>query len=369
MASPLEGGELLDPHGGRGDLERRLVRMVSPQALEDDPLRSLRAVRIAVELELEIEAATGRAVSANARGIERVAPERVFAELKRVIGAEAVRRGLALMEAHGLTAVVLPELLALKGLEQSHFHHADVHDHTLEVLDQVAILQRRYPLLAEPLSDELTRGQAMRWAALLHDAAKPQTRDFRPDGRVTFLGHDVAGAQLARDVLGAPALLAEAARLRRRARRPSPRRRLPRPPAPARPAHDLALPGGDAALQRGHHDLHRRRPPRHPGPQRRGGDRGPPRGHRRADRRRARAGRQAAGPRGRAGADRRRPAPGGDPRPARGGSLRGRDLHSRGGARAGRGARVIGDDSARGLASQEGLAWRARPSAARRGGT
>jgi poly(A) polymerase len=202
MAEPLGGGELLDPHHGREDLEQRLVRMVSPRALPDDPLRSLRAIRIAVEIDLEIEPATGAAVSANARAIERVAPERVFGELKRVISADAVRRGLQMMDAHGLTDVVLPELNALKGIEQSHFHHADVHDHTLEVLDQVAALQREYPLLSQPLSDELTRGQAMRWAALLHDAAKPQTRDFLPDGRVTFLGHDVEGAQLARDVLG-----------------------------------------------------------------------------------------------------------------------------------------------------------------------
>ncbi len=202
MAEPLGGGELLDPHHGRQDLEQRLVRMVSPRALPDDPLRSLRAIRIAVEIDLEIEPATGEAVSANARAIERVAPERVFGELKRVISADAVRRGLRMMDAHGLTDVVLPELNALKGIEQSHFHHADVYDHTLEVLDQVAALQREYPLLQQPLSDELTRGQAMRWAALLHDAAKPQTRDFLPDGRVTFLGHDVEGAQQARDVLG-----------------------------------------------------------------------------------------------------------------------------------------------------------------------
>ncbi len=202
MAEPLAGGELLDPHHGREDLERRLVRMVSAQALADDPLRSLRAIRIAVEIDLEIEPATGEAVSANARGIGRVAPERVFGELKRVVSAAAVRRGLRMMDAHGLTDVVLPELSALKGIEQSHFHHADVHDHTLEVLEQVAVLEHEYPLLAQPLSDELTRGQAMRWAALLHDAAKPQTRAFLPDGRVTFLGHDVEGAQLARDVLG-----------------------------------------------------------------------------------------------------------------------------------------------------------------------
>ncbi len=212
MAEPLGGGELLDPHGGRQDLERRLVRMVSERSLQEDPLRSLRAVRIAVELDLEIDPATGAAAAATAGAIERVAAERVFGELKRVVSAAAVRRGLELMDAYGLTAVVLPELNALRGIEQSHFHHLDVHDHTLEVLDAVARLQRDpaaagldegvAELLAEPLADDLTRGQAMRFAALLHDAAKPQTRGLRPGGRVTFMGHDVEGAKLARDVLG-----------------------------------------------------------------------------------------------------------------------------------------------------------------------
>ena len=266
MAEPLAGGELLDPHGGRADLERRLVRMVSAAG-------AARRTRCAAcarsgsrsSSTCEIDPATGAAAAPATRaGIERVAAERVFGELKRVISADAVRRGLALMDEHGLTDVVLPELLALRGIEQSHFHHADVHDHTLEVLDQVAILQRDCALLAEPLSDELTRGQAMRWAALLHDAAKPQTRDFLPDGRVTFIGHDVEGAKLARDVLGR---LRSSQRLRDYVAaldRAPPRCRLPRPPAPARPPHDLALPARDAALQRGHHALHRRRPPAPP---------------------------------------------------------------------------------------------------------
>ena len=114
------------------------------------------------------------------------------------------------MDAYGLTEAVLPELAALRGVEQNEFHHADVYGHTLEVLDAVAALERDRgslgdrrspPLLAEPLADELTRGGAMRFAALLHDAAKPQTRGVRPDGRVTFIGHDEAGAELARDVL------------------------------------------------------------------------------------------------------------------------------------------------------------------------
>ena len=118
------------------------------------------------------------------------------------------------MEVHGLTAVVLPELVALRGVEQSVYHHADVHDHTLEVLEAAATLERDpaalglgpcsepvRELLAEPLADDLTRGGALRWAALLHDAAKPLTQARRSDGRVTFVGHDTEGATLARTVL------------------------------------------------------------------------------------------------------------------------------------------------------------------------
>jgi putative nucleotidyltransferase with HDIG domain len=207
MAEPLAGGDLLDPHGGRADLEARLVRMVSETALEDDPLRTLRAVRLVTELDLELDPATGEAVRRHAAAIDKVAPERVFGELKRVVTAKRARQGLELMDAHGLTDAVLPEVAALRGVEQNEFHHADVHGHTLEVLDAVAALEQGAlgenvgELLAEPLADELTRGGAMRFAALLHDAAKPQTRGERPDGRVTFIGHDEVGAQLVRDVL------------------------------------------------------------------------------------------------------------------------------------------------------------------------
>jgi poly(A) polymerase len=212
MAEPLAGGELLDPQGGRADLQARRVRMVSEAALAADPLRTLRAVRLATELELDVESETRAAVAAHAADIARVAQERVFAELKRVVTAPQVRRGFELMDAVGLTEVVLPELTALRGVEQNEFHHADVLDHTLEVLDAVSALEHDgtgfgdqattvVELLAEPLADELTRGGAMRFAALLHDAAKPQTRGVRPDGRVTFIGHDEEGAALARRVL------------------------------------------------------------------------------------------------------------------------------------------------------------------------
>ena len=167
--------------------------------------------------------------------------------------------------------MVLPELEALRGVEQSRFHHLDVLGHTLEVLDRTVELtsdgapapstavtaatrelwesiggqrERVSAVLAEPLADELTRGEALRWGALLHDAAKPLTRAVRPaDGRVTFIGHDVRGAQLARDVL---ARLHASERLRAHVAalvRQPPAPRVPRPRAPAAvPAQRVRLP-------------------------------------------------------------------------------------------------------------------------------
>jgi putative nucleotidyltransferase with HDIG domain len=215
MAEPLAGGELVDPHGGLEDLEARRLRMVAEQALRDDPLRTLRAVRLAVELGFRVEPATMSAVRARAPSIAQVSPERVFAELRRVLTAPRVHEGIALMEDLGLLSAVLPEVDALRGVEQSVYHHADVLDHTLEVLDAVVAMEADpaavglgddlagpvTALLAEPLANEMTRGTALRFAALLHDAAKPQTRDELPGGRVTFVGHDSEGAELARDVL------------------------------------------------------------------------------------------------------------------------------------------------------------------------
>ena len=215
MAEPLAGGEVVDPHGGAADLAARHLRMVSEAALREDPLRTLRAVRFAVELGFEIEPRTGAAVREHAAAIDAVSPERVFAELKRVVAAPRVRDGLELMQETGLLAAVLPELEALRGVEQSRYHHADVLGHTLEVLDAVVAMQTDpesvglggelaapvAALLAEPLSDDLTRGTGLRLAALLHDAAKPQTRRELPGGRVTFVGHDSEGAGLARGVL------------------------------------------------------------------------------------------------------------------------------------------------------------------------
>jgi putative nucleotidyltransferase with HDIG domain len=216
-AEPLDGGEPLDPLGGLADLRARRLRLAGPRAFEDDPLRVLRLVRVAVEMDLEPDPEAMRAAREQHARLAQVSPERVFLELQRVFAAPRVLRGLELMGELRATAVVLPELDAMKGVEQSRYHHRDVYGHTLEVLDRVValtgsdlaeLLGEEYAaavraLLAEPLADGLTRGEALRWGALLHDAAKPATRAVRvPDRRVTFLGHDVLGADLARDVLG-----------------------------------------------------------------------------------------------------------------------------------------------------------------------
>ena len=213
---PLRPGEYVDPFGGLQDLRRRTLRMVASDAFERDPLRTLRLARLACELDLKVDPETLRRAGEAAPGLRRVAPERVFAELKRVICAPRPLTGLELMDASGATAAVLPELVELQGVEQSRFHHLDVQGHTRAVLAEAVELERDpsrlevsddvlesvQRLLQAPLANELTRGQALRFGALLHDIAKPQTRDVTPQGRITFMGHDEAGARMASEILG-----------------------------------------------------------------------------------------------------------------------------------------------------------------------
>ncbi len=208
MAEPVGGGPLVDLFGGAEDLAARRLRAVGPDALTADPLRVLRAVRLSAELGFDVEDATLAGARTAAPGLAGVAGERIFAELKRIVGAERPADALRLMESAGATAVVLPEVLDLQGVEQNVYHHADVHDHTLDVLDAVVALERseRDPrvvaTLGAPLADDLSHWGAMRFAALLHDIAKPATRGRRADGRgVSFVGHDAEGAAVARAVL------------------------------------------------------------------------------------------------------------------------------------------------------------------------
>ncbi|MGA9285372.1 MAG: HD domain-containing protein [Solirubrobacteraceae bacterium] len=222
IAEPLDGGDPIDPLGGLADLRAGRLRCAAPAAFAEDPLRVLRLVRVVTELDLAPDPQALTAARAQAPRLLDVSPERIFLELRRIIASPGALGGIELMSYLGATAVVLPELEAMRGVEQSRFHHRDVYGHTLEVFERsIAITtadgwERSEPgaalgpqyresvlaLLAEPLADGMTRGEAMRWGALLHDAAKPATRSVRPfDRRVTFMGHDTLGADLAREVL------------------------------------------------------------------------------------------------------------------------------------------------------------------------
>jgi poly(A) polymerase len=207
VAVPLGGGDLVDPFGGIADLERRRLRAVGEASFRADPLRLLRAARLAAELDLEIAAETAELARAEVGRAAEPAGERQLAELRRLIGGPAPLRGLELLDELGLTAAVLPELEALRGVEQGPNHHLDVHGHTLAVLERTleveADLERFaggraaevQALLDEPLADEMSRGTALRLGALLHDIGKPATRGER-DGYVTFIGHDSTGAEI-----------------------------------------------------------------------------------------------------------------------------------------------------------------------------
>lgn len=181
-----EDGQVLDYVGGRADLERRLVRAIGDPdtRFREDHLRLLRAVRFAARYGFEIELATFQAVCRNHAAILRVSAERVRDELVRILTEGGARRGFELLEASGMLADLLPEVAAMKGVEQPpEFHpEGDVWVHTLLLLEK---LDRPTPTLA--------------LGALLHDVGKPPT--FRVADRIRFDGHVEAGVRLARGIL------------------------------------------------------------------------------------------------------------------------------------------------------------------------
>lgn len=207
VAIPLAGGESLDPFGGLADLSGGLLRAVGARSFVEDPLRLLRAARLAAELDLAIDPGTLALARAEASRADEPAGERQLAELRQLIGGPDPLRGLALLDELGLTAVVLPEVEELCGVEQGPNHHLDVHGHTLAVLGHTLEVEsdlERFAgeraaevakLLTEPLADEMTRGTALRFGALFHDIGKPATRGEK-DGYVTFIGHDRDGAEI-----------------------------------------------------------------------------------------------------------------------------------------------------------------------------
>lgn len=187
MAWSLNGdsfGELVDPFGGMEDLEACIIRTpCDPDVtFSDDPLRMMRAVRFASQLGFSIEEETFEAIRRNRERIRIVSRERIITELNKIVLSPVPSMGFELLDLTGLLELIFPELHRLKGVERRGQHaHKDNFAHTLKVLDNVA---RR--------SDDLW----LRWAALLHDIAKPLTKAYDPRVGWTFHGHEVLGSKM-----------------------------------------------------------------------------------------------------------------------------------------------------------------------------
>lgn len=177
-------GELLDPFSGTRDLNIRLIRTpLSPDiTFSDDPLRMIRCIRFATQLEFSIEENTFAAINRNKERLNIISKERIFDELQKIMASTKPSVGFILLERSNLLEYIFPELLALKGIETKNGQgHKDNFLHTLEVLDKIAIV-----------SDNIW----LRWAALFHDIAKPATKKFVDGTGWTFYNHNFIGEKM-----------------------------------------------------------------------------------------------------------------------------------------------------------------------------
>jgi len=177
-------GELLDPFSGTRDLNIRLIRTpLSPDiTFSDDPLRMIRCIRFATQLEFSIEENTFAAINRNKERLNIISKERIFDELQKIMASTKPSVGFILLEKSNLLEYIFPELLALKGIETKNGQgHKDNFLHTLEVLDKIAIV-----------SDNIW----LRWAALFHDIAKPATKKFIDGTGWTFYNHNFIGEKM-----------------------------------------------------------------------------------------------------------------------------------------------------------------------------
>lgn len=181
-------GEVLDPFGGIDDIRNGIIRTpLDPDTtFSDDPLRMMRAVRFAAQLDFRIDDVTLDSIARNAERIKIVSGERITTELNKIMATARPSAGFLLLEKTGLLELILPEIARLKGVEDKEGKgHKDNFHHTLKVLDNLSAK-----------SDDLW----LRWAALLHDMAKPATKKFVPGTGWTFHGHEFLGARMVPEI-------------------------------------------------------------------------------------------------------------------------------------------------------------------------
>ena len=206
MAVSLEDGSGLDPTGGMGDLAEGVLRVAGPGSFSDDPLRLMRAARLAAQFGWTLDPQTIELGLATARRAAEPAGERILSELCLLMASRDPVAGLAAMEGLGLLDSLFPEVGDMRGVVQGPNHHLDVYGHTVEVLEGVLRIESELDrfvgesagevseLLDRPLADGVSRSTGLRLAALFHDCAKPATRK-EADGFISFRGHDGAGAE------------------------------------------------------------------------------------------------------------------------------------------------------------------------------
>lgn len=177
-------GELIDPFDGLGDMKRKIIRTPTDPIItfSDDPLRMMRAIRFATQLHFDIEPETFMAIVHDAHRIQIVSAERVIDELNKIIMTPKPSYGFKLLFVSKLLQEIFPEMVELQGVDSvGDKSHKDNFYHTLQVLDNVSLM-----------SDNLW----LRWAAILHDIAKPATKRFNPKVGWTFHGHEDRGARM-----------------------------------------------------------------------------------------------------------------------------------------------------------------------------
>ncbi|OIQ29636.1 MAG: tRNA nucleotidyltransferase [Bacteroidetes bacterium MedPE-SWsnd-G2] len=176
--------DLLDPFNGIGDLENKIIRTpLNPDiTYSDDPLRMMRAIRFATQLNFKIEKESLNAISRNSERIKIITKERIVVELNKILESPVPSIGFLLLEKTGLLKHILPELCDLKGIDEVEGQkHKDNFYHTLEVVDNIALT-----------TDNLW----LRWAALLHDIGKAPTKKFSKRVGWTFHGHEFEGSKM-----------------------------------------------------------------------------------------------------------------------------------------------------------------------------